>query len=248
MAHIHMEFRDKVALIRLTRGTTNPIDGEVVAELGRAVSEVRTRARGMVLTGGDKFFSIGLDLPALLKLDRAGMLEFFTSFNQVCLDIFTLPTPTAAAMIGHATAGGTILALTCDFRVVGRGKNLMGLNETRIGVPVPYLADLMLRQIVGDRAATDMTYSGRLLGPDEAKTIGLADETGPPEEVEALALNKIAALADLSPGGLAAVKATRVESVLKRYEANGRQINESFMEVWEDPEVQALLAEAAQKF
>ena len=50
---------------------------------------------------------------------------------------------------GHAVAGGCVLALATDLRLIAAGKKLIGLNEVTIGLPVPYLADLALRQLVG---------------------------------------------------------------------------------------------------
>ena len=105
----------------------------------------------MLLCGGNKFFSIGLDLPALLKLDRPAMHHFLEDFNDLCLALFTAAFPTACALAGHAVAGGNILALTCNYRYAISGKKI-GLNELKLGVPVPYLADMILRHTIGNQS------------------------------------------------------------------------------------------------
>ncbi|MFH2057592.1 MAG: enoyl-CoA hydratase-related protein [Pseudomonadota bacterium] len=73
------------------------------------------------------------------------MVDFFQRFNQLTLDLYTLPLPTACAISGHAIGGRNILALTGDYRFMAEGKKRIGLNEIQLGVPVPYLADLILR-------------------------------------------------------------------------------------------------------
>ena len=78
----------------------------------------------MIFAGGTRFFSIGLSLPELLQLDRESMTEFWYDFDQALFNLFTLPLPSACAIAGHAIAGGTILALTCDYRLATAEKKL----------------------------------------------------------------------------------------------------------------------------
>ena len=202
----------------------------------------------MVLAGGDKFFCIGFDLPKLLQLDRPEMTEFYVRFNQAVLDLYTLPMPTACAIDGHATAGGAIFALSADFRFVSSGRRLIGVNEVKIGLSVPHLADLILRQIVGDRCATELLFSGEFVEPEEAKKIGLVDDVFAPEDLEEKAVAKIAELSALPPYGITVVKNNRVEAVRSRYEEMRSADADWFLDCWFNPAVQELLQEAAKKF
>ena len=104
MSTIGIESHKEVALLRLSNGVTNAINEEMVADLSEALADIRDNFRGLVLAGGDKFFSIGLDLPHLLKRNREEMDAFWQRFDQVLLDLFTLPVPSAAAINGHAVA------------------------------------------------------------------------------------------------------------------------------------------------
>lgn len=248
MSSVVIEDRDSLAIIRLNNGVTNAISPALVEDLSGAVKQVQERFHGVVLAGGKKFFSIGFDLPGLLKLDREEMTQFFYSFNRAALALFTLPLPTACAIAGHATAGGTIFALTCDYRFAAEGKKLMGLNEVRLGVPVPYLADLILRQIVGDRAATEMLYRGELMPTSEAEHIGLVDEALPQETVEDRALEKVAELASLPRKAFETIKDNRVQAIRIRYEQNYASKHETFLNCWFSKQTQGLLAEASKKF
>lgn len=248
MSKVVIEDHDSLAVIRLNNGVTNAINPSLVEDLSVTVKQVEGQFRGAVLAGGNKFFSIGFDLPELLKLDRNGVTRFFYDFNRTAFDLFTIPLPTACAIAGHATAGGNILALTCDYRFAPEGKKLVGLNEVKLGVPVPYLADLILRQIVGDRSATEMLYGGELMPFSEAEQIGLVDEVLPLDKVEDRALEKVAELAALPRTAFEAIKANRVEAVRIRYEENYKLKHETFLDCWFTGQTQELLAEAAQKF
>jgi len=117
-----------------------------------------------------------------------------------------------------------------------------------LGVPVPYLADLMLRQIVGDRSATDIVYRGEFMASSKAKQIGLIDEVLPQHGLENRALEKITEIASLSRPAFSAIKANRVEAIRLRYEENYKSKNEIFLDCWFSPSVQDLLTEAAEKF
>ncbi len=248
MPKVVIEDRDNLAIVRFNNGVTNAISPELVDDLFAALRQVKDEFYGLVLAGGAKFLSIGFDLPELLKLDRAGVRHFFYNFNQAALELFTLPMPTACAIAGHAVAGGNILALTCDYRFAASGKKLIGLNEVKLGVPVPYLADLMLRQIVGDRAATDMIYRGEFMASSEALEIGLVDEVIPEAELEARAVEKVQELTGFPRQAFGDLKDNRVQAVRIMYDENYKSKHEYFLDCWFSQETQELLTEAAKKF
>ncbi|MBW2324669.1 MAG: enoyl-CoA hydratase/isomerase family protein [Deltaproteobacteria bacterium] len=116
MPKVTLEQKETLAVLRLTNGVTK--------ELLKAVRQVKEENLGLVLAGGTKFFSIGLDLPILLALNRDEMKEFWDNFIQAVFDLFTFPLPTACAIAGHAPAGGTVLALACDYRFAASGRKL----------------------------------------------------------------------------------------------------------------------------
>jgi enoyl-CoA hydratase/carnithine racemase len=248
MAVVTVEPRGDVGIVRLTNGVTNPIGPELVDALLNAVRRVRSEHRGLVLAGGEKFFSIGFDLPRLLELDRKGMSGFFHGFGDMLLELATLPLPTATAVCGHAVAGGTILMLATDFRVAASGRTLLGLNESRLGVPVPYAADLLLRLLVGERMATRMTYRGELVEAASVEESGLVDRIEPGESVEESAVAMVSELAALPRASFAVIKEHRMERFRERYEKNGRARNEQFLDIWFSTEAQNGLREAAKTF
>ena len=248
MQTVIKEFRDHLAILRLNSGPTNPISSKLVDELSASLVALKGNARGMALCGGDEFFSVGFDLPELLKLDRPAMGNFLERFNQLCLALFTAPFPTVCALSGHAVAGGNILALTCDYRYAASEEKKIGLNELKLGVPVPYLADMMLRHTIGNRYASQMIYSGEFMSFSDAKIIGLIDVVGPPDELEDFTLERVTQIASFQNQAFSAVKANKVEEIKRRYENNCKTKNEMFLDCWFSDPAQKNLLEASMKF
>jgi enoyl-CoA hydratase/carnithine racemase len=248
MPKVLIESHREIAILRLNNGVTNAISPDLIDDLSEKLITVEKDFQGVILAGGEKFFCIGFDLPELLTLDRIEMAEFFNKFNHLILSLFTLPLPTCCSISGHAIAGGNILALTCDYRYAASGEKLIGLNEIKLGVPVPYLADLMLRQIVDDRIATEILYCGEFMNTSDAKQLGLVNEIFPQADVETRALEKIAELTAHPQEAFSEIKANRVEKIRQRYEENCMQKNEKFLDCWFSEPVQELLKEASQNF
>jgi enoyl-CoA hydratase/carnithine racemase len=248
MSRIITYNQGQTGIIRLSNGITNSIDWQLARELSDTVKHVSKTCEGIVLAGGEKFFSIGLDLPSLLKLNHSDLLEFYSLFERTVFDIFCLPIPTVAAISGHAIAGGCILSLACDFRYSAMGKKLFGLNEIKLGVPVPYLADLILRYLVGDRVARDLMYRGDFFEPEKSMALGLIDGICSMADVEERACSEVEALARNPRKAFSLIKANRVEAVRREYETNFKLKNRAFVDCWFDPSTQRLLHEASAKF
>jgi enoyl-CoA hydratase/carnithine racemase len=166
----------------------------------------------------------------------------------VILQLYTLPLPTACALGGHATAGGAILALTGDFRIAAEGRTLFGFNEVNIGVPVPYLADLILRQLVGDRIATHMLFFGQFMESEPARQAGIVDEVAVRDMVESRAIEKIEKLASMPQPAFGMIKQNRIGAVHTAFLNNRDAKKEAFLICWFQEAVQALLKQAAEKF
>ncbi|MGA8620756.1 MAG: enoyl-CoA hydratase/isomerase family protein [Candidatus Sulfotelmatobacter sp.] len=93
------------------------------------------------------------------------------------------PIPIAVAITGHAPAGGTVLALFCDWRVAAEGDSKIGLSEVQVGLPLPPVILSALRRLVGARPAERLAVSGLLVSPSDAAILGLVDEVVPAEQV-----------------------------------------------------------------
>ncbi|HVO82725.1 MAG TPA: enoyl-CoA hydratase/isomerase family protein [Terriglobales bacterium] len=170
--------------LRLNRPPANALSPELIAALTGAVeAAVKDGVRGLVLSGSPSFFSGGLDVPLLLKLDRATMNGVWRDFYGLLRTLACSPMPIAAAITGHAPAGGTVLALFCDYRIAAEGDWKLGLNEVQVGLPLPPVIYSALQRLVGTRQAARLAIGGLLVSPAESLGLGLVDEVVPAEQV-----------------------------------------------------------------
>jgi enoyl-CoA hydratase/carnithine racemase len=251
MKMINVENRDSVALVKLSREVTNALNLELIEELSE---HIRTAANdpgvhGLVLASrNEKFFSIGWDIPQLYELQREEFAVFYRAFNRTCLDLYTMPKPSAAAITGHATAGGCILALCCDYRFIAEGKKLMGLNEIKLGVPVPYLADRLLVSIVGVQNAREIMESGDFYLPEQSLQMGMVDQVLPMEEVLTKSMEKAKLLGSFPQQAFAGIKRNRVESLEAQDLKCGKEKERSFIDCWYSGPARKRLKEAMETF
>lgn len=251
MGMIYLEHRDSVAIVELKRGITNPIDLQLVNELANALHEIKRDPgmHGLVLSSSShKFFSIGFDIPNLFELDKEDFKHFYRAYNQACLDLYTLPKPTVAAVTGHAIAGGCILALCCDYRYIAEGRRLMGLNEVKLGVPIPYVGDSILRSITSERNATEIMYGGEFYQPAELLQMGVVDQVLPIEQLKEKTVEKVNLLGAFPREAFAMIKRNRVEAVEEQILSRLEEKQLYFVECWYSEEGRKRIREAMDKF
>lgn len=182
MLDIHSS--DDIMHIRLNREPVNALDPSLVAALRQAVERApQEGARGLIVSGTQGMFSAGLDIPVLLTLDRAAMGAFWREFFALCAALARSPIPVVAAVTGHSPAGGAVLALMCDYRVMAHGPFKIGLNEVQVGLAVPDFIQLAMRRIVGARRAERLLVTGTMIDAEHALEIGLVDELVPVDQV-----------------------------------------------------------------
>ena len=170
--------------LRLARPPVNALDPMLMTALRGALATARGDGReAVVLSGALGRFSGGLDVPALLRLDRAEIRSTWELFFGLLRDIAASEIPIVAAMTGHSPAGGAVLALFADYRVLASGPYLVGLNEVQVGLPIPAVLLAALTYVVGSRQAERLAAGGLLLDPAEALRTGLVDEVTGLDEV-----------------------------------------------------------------
>lgn len=172
--------------LRLARAPVNALNPDLCSALTSAIGDaVSNGAQGIVLTGGPKVFSAGLDVPFLLSLgnDQDALLSAWNDFFDAARALASCPVPVAAALAGHSPAGGCVLALCCDYRVMADGPYRIGLNETQVGLVAPEGIQLLLARVVGPHRAERLLVSGTLIDATEAHAIGLVDELTGIDEV-----------------------------------------------------------------
>jgi len=234
MSGVRIEKQGRLAVLRLAKARGNAIDEPLVEELTRAAAEVASdgEVRGVLLASAHpKLFCPGLDLVALAEYDRASMERFMRAFAVAVWGLYGLPKPVVAAVGGAAVAGGCILALTADHRVLMRGAPI-GLNEVKVGVPLPWSVTRLLRATVHPPALGRIALLGRNFADAEALEVGLADELAEAEGFEAACLARLDEYADKDPQALATTKAWLREGILAEMMAReGEQLG-AFLDGW----------------
>jgi len=206
---IQLAYDPGLATITLNRPEKrNAISFELIEDLLRALDEVaKSEAIVLILTGAGKAFCSGMDLDnlkALLGRSPEQNLKDSRTMVQLFRSLYEFPKVTIAAVNGAAIAGGTGLALLCDFTLaVPEAK--FGYTEVRIGFVPAIVSTFLLRQ-VGEKQARDLLLSGRLFGTEEAVRLGLINEVVAPEKLMIRARELAALLMENSPASLRATK------------------------------------------
>jgi enoyl-CoA hydratase len=225
------------------------LDGPGKNALGTTLMEAargRLRAAGgapVLLTGAGDAFSAGLDLKEVVNLDQAGMTRFLGLLEDLVATLFAYPGPTVAAVNGHAIAGGCVLALCCDHRIVrGEPRLRMGLNEVALGVPFPPRTLAAVLNRVPPRSRDEVLLGAELHAPEAALRLGLVDEiAGDPL---ARARERLALLAAHPQAAYAATKTTLRSALVASSDAHTRRLHDEIVPAWCAPAVRERLAAA----
>jgi enoyl-CoA hydratase/carnithine racemase len=199
-------------------------------------------ARAAVLTGYDTYFSAGLALPSLLGLDRQKITPFMALFESAMRRVFASPLPIVAAVNGHAIAGGCVLALECDLRLIADAPIKIGLNEVQLGIGLPATVIEPLRLQVPASSHLPIAFEGSLFAPAEAKQLGLVHEVVPPSELLSRSIERARSLARSPRKALAQIKhALRGPSLERMEKASAPQLDE-WVNAWFSEATQERLA------
>lgn len=206
---------DGIALLTVNRPEArNALSRALVAELGRVVEDlVKDRdLRVLIITGaGDRAFCAGADLIERTTMPTEERTAHTGAILSVIEQIAALPIPVIAAMRGYALAGGSELALACDFRI-GSTTAVLGFPEVKIGIFPGAGGVARLPRLVGASAANDLLMTGRQVKSDEAFRLGLLDSVVESDDVIPAARAKAIEIAEVAPLAVRAIKAALRES------------------------------------
>ena len=177
MKALRIEKTRPIAELILDRPPVNAMDGELLAELAQACASLErdNAVHGVLVRGEGKCLSAGLDLAAVVALDRAAAEAFFARFDAAFAAALGFYKPMAVAVDGHAIAGGMVLALCGDFVAVGRGAHKVGLTELAVGVAFPRVAFEIVRLSLPSRALRLLVYGAAAVPVAEAFDLGFGD-------------------------------------------------------------------------
>ncbi|XP_076264623.1 enoyl-CoA delta isomerase 1, mitochondrial-like [Rhynchophorus ferrugineus] len=175
---VRVEVSDKsgIATVTLQRAPVNSLNLEILADFKQSLKELeKNKCRGAILTSAFKTFSAGLDINEMYKpeIDRAK--KWWTTLQDVYELLYGSSYPTVAFINGAAPAGGCLLSMCCEYRVMVPN-SIIGLNETQLGIVAPAWFANTMENIIGKRQTELALTTGRLFSTEEAFKIGLIDE------------------------------------------------------------------------
>jgi Delta3-Delta2-enoyl-CoA isomerase len=231
--------------LRLARPPVNALNAELLRRIADAVEGAAGEV-AIVITGQPGLFSAGLDVRSMLELDRAGIENLFEQLWHAMRGIAGSRVPVIFGLTGHSPAGGTVLAINGDYRVMAQGEFRLGLNEVQVGlIPGPPI-NTAFRRLVGGHAEQLLTR-GALIDPATALRMGLVDEVAEVSQVAARALAVARELAGLPRGPMLRTRTMVRENLVGLYgvESYAAAMQREFVamgtEMWFAPEAQSRL-------
>jgi len=210
---VDIDENKKIAIVSLCRKPVNSLNLEFLQELTTTIKNLEQKRsssvsssssssgqvedgliHGMVLKSGLKnIFSAGLDIREMYRPTQPRLSSFWTALQELWITLYSTPLATAAAIQGEAPAGGCLLAMCCDFRVMAEeGSHRIGLNETQLGIVAPtWFKDTMVNT-VGFRSAERMLQIGEMVDAQNALKLGLVDIVVPKDDVVDVAKKELA--------------------------------------------------------
>jgi 3,2-trans-enoyl-CoA isomerase len=248
MNTLQLTIQDKLAIITLDRGRSNPMNIEMLTELMTAVNDIEAddKIGGLIITGKENFFSSGVDLIEVFNYNEEQSEDFWTKFLQLQTVLVNFKKPFVAAITGHSPAGGCIIALCSDYRVMATGPFIIGLNEIPVGIVVPDAVFHLYSFWIGKRKAYQYLLEGKLLNAEEAFKDGLVDELCAPEDVLLYAEKKIHSYMKLNPATWSQSKLNLRKELSAKMVSSEESLN-IMLKQWWAPETRLTLQKVVEK-
>jgi enoyl-CoA hydratase len=234
---------DGILTLRLAHGKASAIDVELLDALLRELDGVGEDVRALILTGTGSIFSAGVDLFRITQGGADYVRRFLPLLSQFVRTLFAFPRPVVAVANGHAIAGGCIIVLAADVRLMAEGTGRIGLPELLVGVPFPSAALEVVRFAVPRDKVQPLLYTGRTLPPQEALAAGLVDEVIAPDDLLARAQEIAQQLALIPPQAYRLTKQSLRAAALERMDRASEPQDRAALEVWSSDETHAHIRE-----
>jgi len=230
-----------VRILTLNHPPANAFNRALLTDLGAAAEAAKhdDRVRALIVTGAGQFFSGGLDLKEVTSSSPGEVFGSSFGSNDGIFALWTLPKPTIAMVNGHAIAGGAIVCLACDVRIVGGGNVKIGLNEVAIGLPFPIGAYEIAALALSNQQARRVLLEAGLYAPDTARALGIVDEIIATADLERVCIERARQLASHSATAYAHTKFRLQRNAIQRVLDETDEQRQATARIWSSAEVQA---------
>lgn len=235
--------KDRLAIVGLNHGKANTINAEMIQELYDLVQNIEKDENigGLIITGKENFFSAGLDLVEVFEYNEEKSRTFWIDFLALQALLVAFKKPMVAAVSGHSPAGGCVLAICCDYRIMAEGKYIIGLNEIPVGIIVPDSIFHLYAYWLGSRRAYQFLMEGRLLTVEEALQYGLVDEIAKPQSVISTAERKIRTYLQHNPVTWCQSKLNFRKELIAKVSADQTATLDAIQRQWWSPETRKIV-------
>ena len=243
--------KENYALVKLSRGKANPVNHQMVKDLSATFKSLQEEAemKGVILTGTPNFFSAGLDVVELYDYDEDQMRSFMIDFGAMHVQLSRFPKPMICAIPGYCPAGGTVIAIAADYRVMNEDpKFSIGLNEMKVNVQITTNLIEAYSYWLGTSLANRYILEGKLLTPSEALKVNLVDEICPADEVMVRAELKLQEFLQADSDIFGYTKSKLRKKWYAGQELRGGADLEQILKVWWKPEIRTKIASLIASF
>lgn len=243
MKYIRTEDSKPIQHIYLDRGPSNAMDSVLIKELTTTLLEADSRPdiEGIVLHGKEGFFSSGLDLIALYEYDEKEIEDLWYAFFTLTETFLRFSKPAVAAISGHSPAGGCVLALCCDYRIMAEGEYIIGLNEVPVGLIVPKAIFSLYAFWLGEAKAYRNLLTGKLYSPQDALTNGLIDEVTDSRKLFRLSEQRVNNFTQYEKNAWRKSKRNFRQALIQSFHENREKAIQNILEQWWKPSTREVM-------
>lgn len=243
--------KEGYTIVEMNRGKVNAINYDMVQELRQVFSEIENdnEVKGAILTGQPNYFSAGLDLIELFQYDKKQIDDFFSVFGALFIELMQVTKPLISAITGHSPAGGCVLAVATDNRIMADGENyIIGLNEVAVNIQISQNLIETYAFWIGEGLASRYIMEGKLLNGKEALSAGLVDELVPLDQVLPRAEAKMKNYLKADQEILVNTKSKLRKNLRGKLDLNAENSLKEAATLWWKPEIRAKMEAYVESF
>ncbi|MEL7004068.1 MAG: enoyl-CoA hydratase/isomerase family protein [Bacteroidota bacterium] len=243
--------KEEYTIVQMNRGKVNAINYEMVNELSEAFHQLENddSVKGIILTGQPHYFSAGLDLIELYQYDETQIKDFFIAFGGLYIQFMQVTKPFISAITGHCPAGGCVLAVTSDNRIMAEGdRYTIGLNEVAVNIQITQNLVDSYSFWMGSGLANRYILEGKLLNCEEALSSGLVDELVPLDQVISRAEQKMQHYMKADQEILMNTKKKLRKTLLDNLDTDSEASIKEAIPLWWKPEIRAKMKAYVESF
>ena len=229
---IHRNLCGSIAVLSMSHGRANALDLEILTRLRQVLeNEVKEESNGVVLTGSGNIFSAGVDLFRFLDDGPPYIRKTIRALKECLRAIFLFPKPLVAAINGHAIAGGCLLALAADYRVMCDDSGKIGVPELNFGVPLPSVLYELLRYKVPQNHHHEVIVRAGTYPASRALELELIDELVSSDFLTQRAVDECTQMGQIRPEVFAIAKKQKCRPILAAFKEAESDFDDEIIDV-----------------